>query len=131
MVVSIKGKPVRPAPTCLLRNLSWQPPPTPGRIIGGLAPLSQFRPRLRSMYQPSCSMCMLSGLQASGDDSIRTEVFTCRAVNPNISLRSPVSVAVITLVITPPRCDGPLTLAAGAAVDPSESPDSMGVIMYF
>ena len=65
-------------------------------IDGGRSEVAQFRPYSRLMYQPSVSIFILCCSQASGDDSIMLVRFRCRAMKPNISLRSPVSVVIAT-----------------------------------
>src|SRR4030095_6766718 len=90
----------------------------------------QFKPYSRLMYQPSRSIFMLLGLQASGDDSIMVVLFRCRAVNPNMSLRSPVSIVFMVIVTTPPRRDGPALGRGPLGAAASVSPESIGVMMY-
>src|SRR5947208_5604796 len=99
-------------------------------MIGG-RPISQFRPNEKSIYQPSVSIRCLIGLQASGEDSIAIVVLTWRAWNPNISLRSPVSIAVVVKVITPPLRDGPEVLAMPPPLFAVAASVSIGVTTYF
>src|SRR3954468_13564761 len=130
-VVSISGYPRFATPVRLYLYVSRQPPV--GIRFGACGGLSdeQFKPYSRLMYQPSLSIFILLALQASGDDSAIIVCRRCRAVNPNISLRSPVSTVLMLIVTTPPRREGS-ALAGGplGAVAVSLSPDSIGVMKY-
>src|SRR5438876_4496758 len=92
--------------------------------------LPQFKPYSRLMYQPSRSIFMLFCAQASGDDCDIIVCFRCRAVKPNISLRSPVSTVLIVIVTTPPLRDVPPLAGAPLSTPMDEPPVSIGEIMY-
>src|SRR3974377_285385 len=71
----------------------------------------------RSAYQPSISIFMFDLLQASGLDAIVIVDFTWRALNPSMSCRSPVSLAVRVMVTTPPlRAGGIAPIASARAM---------------
>ena len=70
----------------------------PEMLVPSQVPGSRIRrpDRIRRlMYQPSFSIFILFCEQAPGPDSIIVVRFRWRAVNPNISLRSPVSTVLI------------------------------------
>src|SRR6266850_3173847 len=98
-------------------------------ICGGRSEVAQFRPYSRLMYQPSVSIFILCCAQASGDDSIMVVRFRCRAMKPNISLRSPVSIVLTLMFTTPPRRDVPPPPVPALMPPPLlllESSDSIG-----
>src|SRR6185369_5763559 len=101
-------------------------------IVGGRF-ISQLNSTFRSIYQPSNSVRIFPGLQALGEELTDVELFTCRAVNPNISLRSPVSTELVTYSTTPPERPGVVgasAWAAGVVVEPGW-PVSIWVMTYF
>src|ERR1041385_6581092 len=87
---------------------------------------------LKSAYQPSDSIFMLLGLQASGLEVSAIEFLMWRGLYPHFILVSPVLVEFVLMVIVPPLRGVPEELAGGGGVEAesSNSAGSMGAIMY-
>src|SRR5687767_11954915 len=75
------------------------------------------------MYQPSVSDLWLL-LHASGLASCTVDVLIWRAVKPNNSFRSPVSVMVLVTLTTPPRLGCVGCVFAGVFGTPPPSPSA-------
>src|ERR1035437_10020357 len=105
VLVSVRGKPSLPFPRrwVIKRSLQSDCTFSFGRVIlAGRQCTGQLNWG-RSIYQPSVFINMLSFiLHASVEGFIFCEVHTCRAVMPNIFLRSLVSVMLYHILITPP-----------------------------
>src|SRR5882724_7931517 len=85
------------------------------------------------MYQPSVSIFIFCCWHASGEESNVTDVLICRALNPNICLRSPVSVDTEVTVTIPPFRDSGGPEAAGTSIGERpelSAPGTIGSIKY-